>query len=156
MIRHLICLTLAAACAASSYAQSTSANSGTVRGSVLDPSGAAIPNATVEIQNPVSHYDQSVKTDAQGKFEVDNIPFNNYHSTALTKGFQTEEQDIDVRSPLPVEVKFILKIGESTTAVTSPKPAICSKPTPPLTPMWIADCSTNFLSKAPPPRSVPW
>jgi hypothetical protein len=118
MIRHLICLTLAAACVASSYAQSTSANSGTVRGSVLDPSGAAIPNAIVEIQNPVSHYDQSVKTDAQGKFEVDNIPYNNYHGTALIKGFQTAEQDIDVRSPLPVEAKFILKIGESTTAVT--------------------------------------
>ena len=31
------------------------------------------------MQNPVSHYTVSVKTDAQGKFEFDNVPFNNYH-----------------------------------------------------------------------------
>jgi len=99
-------------------AQSTSANSGTIRGTVLDPSSAAIPSAIVQIQNPVSHYSQTVKTDSQGKFEFDNIPFNNYHVTALVSGFQTAEQDLDVRSPIPTEVKFGLKIGESTTAVT--------------------------------------
>lgn len=100
------------------YAQSTSANSGTVRGSVVDPSGAAIVGATVQIQNPVSHYNQSVQTDAAGKFEFDNIPYNNYHSTALMTGFETAEKDLDVRSPLPLDAKFSLKIGVSTTSLT--------------------------------------
>jgi hypothetical protein len=100
------------------YGQSTSANSGVVRGTVLDPSGAAIKGATVQIQNPVSHYNQSVRTDAGGKFEFDNIPYNNYHCSALAAGFETAEQDADVRSPLPVEVKFSLKIGVSTTSLT--------------------------------------
>jgi hypothetical protein len=59
-----------------------------------------------------------VRTDGQGKFEFDNIPFNNYHLTALASGFQSGEQDMDVRSQIPAEVKFSLKIGESTTAVT--------------------------------------
>ena len=54
-------------------------------GSVLDPSGAAIIGATVEIQNPVSHYQQSVLTNAQGNFEFDNIPYNNYHASATSK-----------------------------------------------------------------------
>ena len=42
------------------------AQSGSIHGTVLDPSGAAITGATVEIQNPVSHYSQSVKTERRG------------------------------------------------------------------------------------------
>ena len=99
------------------YAQSTSANSGTVRGSVLDPSGAAIAGATLEIQNPVSHYHQKTQADSQGKFELDNIPFNNYHLIATASGFQNGTQDVDVRSPIPFELKMSLKIGSSTTTV---------------------------------------
>jgi hypothetical protein len=99
-------------------AQSTSANAGTIRGSVLDPSGSAIPGATVEIQNPVSHYDKSVQTNAQGIFEFDNIPYNSYHLSATATGFQGAEQDANVRSPLPVEVKISLPIGVANQSVT--------------------------------------
>ena len=104
MNKLLTCVVLAFTCSALSYAQTTSSNSGSVRGTVLDPSGAAVKGATVEIQNPVSHYDQSVQTDAQGKFEFDNIPYNPYHVSALMTGFETAGQDADVRSPLPIEV----------------------------------------------------
>ncbi|MGC2327936.1 MAG: hypothetical protein WA604_14565, partial [Candidatus Sulfotelmatobacter sp.] len=34
-------------------------NSGSISGTILDPTGAVVPNATVEIHNPVSHFDQS-------------------------------------------------------------------------------------------------
>jgi Carboxypeptidase regulatory-like domain/TonB-dependent Receptor Plug Domain len=100
------------------YAQSSSANSGTVRGSVIDPSGGAIRGAAVEIQNPVSHYDKTVETDTQGNYEFDNVPFNNYHLTATAKGFQGGEEDINVRSPVPVEAKMSLMIGTSSQSVT--------------------------------------
>jgi hypothetical protein len=98
-----------------SYGQSSS---GTVRGTVLDPSGAAINGATVEIQNPVSHYDQSVKTNGQGAFQFANIPYNTYHLTAGAGGFQNVAQDVDVRSAVPVEVKVSLQVGVATTSVT--------------------------------------
>ncbi len=75
-------------------------------------------NATVQIHNPVSHYDQMVTTDNQGKFEFDNLPFNNYHLATTAQGFQNGAQDADVRSPVTVEVKITLKIGTQTTAVT--------------------------------------
>ena len=39
------------------YAQS-GGSSTSVTGTVLDPSGAVVPNATVEIHNPVSHFDR--------------------------------------------------------------------------------------------------
>src|ERR1700692_4074092 len=105
MNKPLTCLALAFACSALSFAQTTSSNSGAVRGTVLDPSGAAIKGATVQLQNPVSHYSQSVQTDSQGRFESDNVPYNPYHVSAVMTGFQTAEQDVDVRTPLPVEAK---------------------------------------------------
>jgi hypothetical protein len=91
---------------------------GTVRGTVLDPSGAAIPGAAVEIQNPVSKFDQHTQADAQGTFQFTNLPFNNYHVTASITGFQSAEQDVNVRSPLPMDIKITMQIGEAASSVT--------------------------------------
>jgi Carboxypeptidase regulatory-like domain/TonB-dependent Receptor Plug Domain len=110
----LLCLSVYLSAGAVLRAQTTS---GTVRGVVLDPSASAIAGATVEIQNPVSHYNQSAKTDSQGNFVLNNVPFNNYHLTASAPRFQTGDQDIDLRSAIPLEVKFSLKIGAATTEV---------------------------------------
>ena len=101
----------------SGFAQSGSGTSGTVLGSVLDPSGAAIPNATVEIRNPVAGYTRSTVTDKQGKFQFNNLPFNPYHVAATAPSFQQQSQDADVRSPIPVNLVFSLKIGTSTSTV---------------------------------------
>ena len=79
-------------CSVASFAQS---NSGAVKGSVLDPSGGAIANATVKIQNAVSKYNQTAQTDAQGNFAFSNVPFNNYHVAITAPGFQSGEQDVD-------------------------------------------------------------
>ena len=84
---------------------------------VLDPSGAAIMGATVQIENPVSHYNQTTKTDNQGNFAFPNIPYNNYHLSATASGFQNGGQDVDVRSPLPLDVKIGLMIGTATQTV---------------------------------------
>jgi hypothetical protein len=118
IVRALGLLCLVPAFCVLSFAQAISAGSGTVRGSVLDPTGSAIPGATVEIQNPVSHYDKTTKTDAQGNFELDNVPYNNYHVSATAAGFQGGEQDVNVRSPLPVEAKIPLKLGVANESVT--------------------------------------
>src|ERR1700728_2085566 len=121
MSRLAVSLVFLVVCVASpvaTFAQSSSANSGTVRGTVLDPSGAAIMGATVEIQNPVSRYDKSAQTDALGNFEFDNVPYNNYHVSASAKGFQGGEQDVNVRSPLPVEAKISVTIGTEAQSVT--------------------------------------
>jgi carboxypeptidase family protein len=112
------CLTLSIGLATFSYAQTSSGNAGTVRGTVLDPSGAAIAGAAVEIENPVSHYGQSTKTDSQGNFALNNVPFNNYHVTANAPGFERGTQDVDVRSALPLDMKISLKIGTASSSVT--------------------------------------
>jgi len=73
--------------------------------------------ATVQIENPVSHYNQTAKTDNQEIFAFPNIPYNNYHLSVIASGFQNGGQDVDVRSPLPLDVKIGLMIGTSTQTV---------------------------------------
>src|ERR1700756_2910220 len=81
----------------SAYAQS-GGNSTSVTGTVSDPSGAVVANATVEIRNPVSAFSRSTTTDSSGKFSIPNVPFNPYHVTVTAEGFNPYFQDIDVRS----------------------------------------------------------
>lgn len=100
----------------SAYAQSGSSTS--VIGTVTDPTGAVIPNATVEIHNPVSQFERSTKTDSTGKFSIPNVPFNPYHVTVTAQGFATSTQDIDVRSVVPVTVNTKLQVQTSTETVT--------------------------------------
>ncbi|HEX4169024.1 MAG TPA: TonB-dependent receptor [Bryobacteraceae bacterium] len=73
--------------------------------------------ATVTVLNPVSGFTLTVKTDTKGAFNFVNIPFNNYHVTASAGGFSTGEQDADVRSAVPEEVKISLKLGTQSTTV---------------------------------------
>jgi hypothetical protein len=93
-------------------------SSGSISGTVLDPTGAVVPNAAVEIHNPVSHFDRSTTTDASGNFSFSNIPFNPYHMTVTAEGFTPSAQDVQVRSVVPVSLKVDLQVLSSTTTVT--------------------------------------
>ncbi len=99
----------------SGYAQS---NSASLSGTVLDPSGAVVANATVEIHNPVSHFDRSTTTDSSGRFSFPNVPFNPYHLSATGAGFTPYAQDVDVRSAVPIDIKVNLQVAASAETVT--------------------------------------
>src|SRR6266403_831367 len=99
-------------------AAQSAGNSTSVTGTVTDPSGAVVPNATVEIRNPVSGFSRSTSTDASGKFSIPNVPFNPYHVSVSGQGFAAYSQDIDVRSVVPVSLGIALKVGSSTESVT--------------------------------------
>ncbi len=93
-------------------------NSGSINGSVVDPTGAVVPNATVKVHNPVSGFDRSTATDAAGKFAFTNIPFNPYHLTVTAEGFSSYAQDVEPRSAVPVSITIKLQVAGSTTQVT--------------------------------------
>ena len=97
------------------YAQSGGSS---ISGTVLDPSGAVVPNATVEIHNPVSAFDRSTSTDSSGKFSFPNVPFNPYHMTVTAPGFAQNAQDVEIRSAVPVNVKVSLTVAGSSSSVT--------------------------------------
>ncbi|PYV86582.1 MAG: hypothetical protein DMG90_20895, partial [Acidobacteria bacterium] len=93
-------------------------NSTSVTGTVLDPSGAVVPNAMVEIHNPVSQFSRTTVTDSSGKFSIPNVPFNPYHVSVTGSGFAPYAQDIEVRSVVPVNVSIVLKVAGSSESVT--------------------------------------
>jgi hypothetical protein len=93
-------------------------NSASVNGTVVDSSGAVVPNATVEIHNPVSHFDRSTTTDGAGRFSFANVPFNPYHLSVAATGFGAHAQDIEIRSTVPLEVKVNLQVAGSAETVT--------------------------------------
>jgi hypothetical protein len=93
-------------------------NSGSIEGTLLDPTGAVVAKARVEIHNPVSGFDRSTTTDSTGKFEFTNIPFNSYLLTVTAAGFASYAQDVEPRSSVPVTVSIKLEVAGSTTAVT--------------------------------------
>ncbi len=96
----------------------SSGSSGSINGTVLDPSGAVVANATVEIHNPVSGYDRTTTTDDKGNFSFSNVPFNPYHMKVTAAGFAESAQDVDVRSAVPASVKISLQVTGSSTTVT--------------------------------------
>ena len=53
-------------------------SAGTILGTVTDPTGAVIPNATIHLTNPRSGLDRTATSDALGQFEFSNITFDSY------------------------------------------------------------------------------
>src|SRR3984893_2326934 len=96
----------------SAFAQSAG-NATAVTGTVLDPSGAVVPNATVEIRNPVSGFDRTTTTNSTGGFVIPNVPFNPYHLMVTSSGFAPHAQDVDVRSVVPTNLSINLKLQSS-------------------------------------------
>jgi len=89
-----------------------------VSGTVLDPSGAVVAGATVEMHNPVSGFERKATTDSLGKFSFPNVPFNPYHLAVTGKGFAPAAQDVDVRSLVPIILTINLNVTGSSETIT--------------------------------------
>ncbi|MGA3188149.1 MAG: TonB-dependent receptor [Bryobacteraceae bacterium] len=98
------------------FAQSLG-NAGTITGTVVDPSGALVPQATVTLTSAVTGYKQSVTSGPDGSFRLTNIPPNSYHLQVTAAGFSVFTQDLAVRTSVPVDVKAILPVAESVSTV---------------------------------------
>ena len=89
-----------------------------IQGTVLDPSGAPILGAAVKLQNPASSFVRSTTTNGYGQFEFANVPLDPYQLTVTYKDFEPAVENVELRSGLPVQMKFNLKIAKAITTVT--------------------------------------
>ena len=103
---------------ATPFAFAQAGNSGTVHGTVTDPTGAVIPGATVHLSNAISGLDRSMTTDATGQFQFTNIPFHLYDLAVSANGFSSLHQNVEIQSGLGVDLKLILQISTAATTVT--------------------------------------
>src|SRR6266850_1591010 len=60
--------------------------SGTIEGTVVDPTGAVVIAANVDIRNPLTGFPRAAVTDSAGAFRFTNIPFNPYHVQVTKEG----------------------------------------------------------------------
>jgi hypothetical protein len=116
-IRFVLLAFLGAMCAGiSAYGQGMG-NSGTIGGTVTDPSGGAIPGAMVEIENKVTGYNKTAVTDSTGMFKFLGVPLNNYHTVVKAAGFQDHVEDVAVRTTVAVTLNVMMALEESTTSL---------------------------------------
>ncbi len=111
-------LSLFAMVFAALYASAQSGNAGDIHGAVTDPTGAVVPGATIHLTNQLSGYDRIVTSDAQGQFDITNVPFNPYQISATAKGFSPAVQNIEIRSSVGTNVKLILQVAGASQTVT--------------------------------------
>ncbi len=102
------------------YGQGTSAS---LTGQVTDPSGAAIPGATVTITNVGTNFTQVVKTDGVGTYQIRPVPLGTYSLTIEAAGFKHYAQTgIELTANLSATQDVQLKVGTAkgeTISVTS-------------------------------------
>src|SRR5215470_9079478 len=67
-------------------------NTGTIMGSVVDPSGAVVPSAKVTLTNPVTGYANQTTTGGDGSFRFNNLPPNAYHLEVKSEKFSLYRQ----------------------------------------------------------------
>jgi hypothetical protein len=92
--------------------------SGTVSGTVTDPNGAVVQNATVTLENAVTGYNRTMATGADGVFRFDNVPLNNYVYSASASGFSAARGAINIRSSVPITLTIPLAVSTATETVT--------------------------------------
>jgi len=92
---------------------------GTVTVTIMDTSGAAVPNAQLELKDLSTNVLRKAATQANGTYTFPNLPFGTYSLTITAKGFQTEVyQSVVVQTSRDTDLHVTLKVGATTETVT--------------------------------------
>ncbi|MCX6626471.1 MAG: carboxypeptidase-like regulatory domain-containing protein [Candidatus Solibacter sp.] len=97
------------------YGQAIDAN---LVGTVVDASGAAVPNASIDIQHVSTGVKTTTKTNADGQYRLNNIPIGIYNVTATAAGFATATlRNVDIQLSKTSTANIALQIGSVSTSV---------------------------------------
>ena len=109
----LICLFVAALAGAQSIATAD------LRGTVKDPSGAAVPNATVTIRDDAKGFSRTTTSNARGEYLFSLVPPGKYDFTAEASGFgKFEARQIQLTVGQQAEFPVSLKVASQTADIT--------------------------------------
>ncbi len=89
---------------------------GSLRGQVTDPSGAAIPNASV-IMTPATGSPIVIQSNGQGMYEFKTLPAGKYTLTVAATGFTLYENDNVVIADQPLRLNVVMSIEVETQKV---------------------------------------
>lgn len=110
-----ICL-MVAMCAATAAAQRTT---GTIRGTVADPSGAMIPGAEVVLHSEATGLERRTRSDDTGNFAFADVPPGRYRLTVIADGFKQHVQTgVELSVAGHVVLTVALEVGTAVETVT--------------------------------------
>jgi hypothetical protein len=119
-------LLVAAMASVPAHAQSQ-ATTGVIEGTVLDESGAPIPNATVTFKNTATNFERVVTTNADGRFRGLLLPLGPYRVTVAMSGFTTlVREGLNLAVGQAVNLSLILKVSavQEQVVVTADVPLV--------------------------------
>src|SRR5438874_12288968 len=91
---------------------------GTINGTVTDPSGGVVPNATVKATEIGTGIDHTTTTTNDGAFAFQDIPLGLYKVTVTATGFPAYAVDkVEVVAGQIYTLQIKLKIGQASTTV---------------------------------------
>jgi hypothetical protein len=91
---------------------------GSVNGTVVDSSGAAVPGATVTVSNASINFSATTKTQETGFFQIFNLPVGTYVVKVGHAGFATTEiKGIQIQEASARTVNPTLKLGQVSESV---------------------------------------
>jgi hypothetical protein len=105
---------------------SQDASTGAIRGTVLDPDGRPIAQATVAIVSIASGMSRSALTDTEGRFAIEMLPPGDYSGRADMKGMSPQETPqihVDVGGTAELSFRLSL-VGTSETVTVSGAPPL--------------------------------
>jgi TonB family protein len=92
--------------------------SGKTSGSIHDPSGAGVLNATIVMSNHDTNTIDMTTTDREGKFSFERLPAGKYELQVYKPGFQTYRQaDVSLDAGREFTAVFTLEVGAITEHV---------------------------------------
>lgn len=90
---------------------------GSVAGTVVDSTGAAVPNVMIVLRNTDTGVSSSTTTNDSGIFTFPAMPVGEYTFTANVKGFKTAVGTLQVQLNVRSSVAITLQLGEVTQKV---------------------------------------
>jgi carboxypeptidase family protein/TonB-dependent receptor-like protein len=117
IIQRLACLLFALLLTAPVFAQT--AATADLRGTVKDPNGAVVSNATVSLRDETRNFERTVQTDGAGQYVLLSVPPGHYSLTVSAKGFaRAVARDIALTVGQAAEYPITLQLATAETEVT--------------------------------------
>jgi hypothetical protein len=92
---------------------------GSIQGRVTDPSGAAVPGASIAVKNTDTGVPVEATTNAEGNFQVPFLLPGNYSVQVTHAGFKkAERNEVRVNTNSRVDLEFALQLGAASETVT--------------------------------------
>ena len=118
-IRNLIYIGLAAVLSLCAIPQVFAQSTGTIRGTIADPSGAVIPNAQVTAVATTTGISRTAASNDSGIFVLPDLPIGTYSLKIDAKGFATQDRPgITLITGQTIDLPISLSVGTQSTRVT--------------------------------------